>query len=85
MKKIQFYVKDSLGLHMRPAAAFAKIAQTAKSRIYIVPQGKEPIDARMILMVIRTGIKQAEDFTVRIEGEDEEKVAEEISGLLGKL
>ena len=35
MKEIDFYVKDSLGLHMRPAAAFAGIAKRAKSSIFI--------------------------------------------------
>ena len=85
MKEINFYVKDSLGLHMRPAAAFAGIAKRVKSRIYIEKKGQEPVDARMILMVIRMGIKQAEDFVVRVDGEDEEAVSEDIASMLGNL
>ena len=85
MKEIDFYVKDSLGLHMRPAAAFAGIAKRAKSSIFIEKKGREPVDARMILMVIRMGIKQAEDFMIRVEGEDEDEISQEITALLGEL
>lgn len=39
----------------------------------------------MILMVIRMGIKQAEDFMIRVEGEDEDEISQEITALLGEL
>ena len=85
MKEIECYVTDPMGLHMRPAAALAKLAHDYKSTIKIISKSGECADARAMLMTVRMGIKQSVPFTISIDGEDEDSVVSYLENLRGKL
>ena len=85
MKEIEFSLTDPLGLHMRPAAAFARLAHDYKSRIQIVKSTGETADARSMLMTVRMGIRQGEVFRIRLVGEDESAMADCLEKMRGEL
>lgn len=85
MKEIEFSLVDPLGLHMRPAAAFAKLTHDFKSSLQIIKNTGETADARSMLMTVRMGIKQGECFRIRMEGDEEEAMAECLEKMRGEL
>ncbi|MGR3973324.1 MAG: HPr family phosphocarrier protein [Candidatus Rhabdochlamydia sp.] len=71
MKKIvhKLKVKNSLGLHARPAATIVKLLQTSKSQVSF-SYHKETVNARSIMSILMLAIKKNSLVTVTIEGED---------------
>ena len=77
MKEIKYVVTDPLGIHARPAGLIVKMASGFKSSITI-DNGAKKADAKRIMAVMSMGIKQGQEFTVTVEGEDEETAAEQL-------
>lgn len=77
MKQFIYTIKDELGLHARPAGLLVKKTGSFKSNIQILKNGKSA-DGKRILGVMSLGIKQNEQITVTVEGEDEEVAALEL-------
>jgi len=74
MKQFIYTIKDELGLHARPAGLLVKKTGSFKSNIKISKNDKS-VDGKRILGVMSLGIKQNEQITVTVEGEDEEEAA----------
>ena len=74
MKTVSYVVKDSMGLHARPAGIMVKQAAGYKSKITIKNDvnGKEA-DAKRIMGIMALGVKQGNQVTLTIEGDDEAK------------
>lgn len=81
MKKIKYTVKDALGIHARPAGLIVKMAAGYKSTITILC-GDKKADAKRIMAVMSMGIKQGQEITVTVEGEDEGAAAAAIEKFL---
>jgi phosphocarrier protein HPr len=64
-----FKLKNKLGMHARPAAAFVKIAQQFKSDIYIERNG-QTVNGKSILGILTLACPHNERLTIRIEGQD---------------
>lgn len=64
-------VKNSLGLHTRPAAAIVKLLQTRKSSVFFTYKN-ETINARSIMSILMLAAKKNTQLVVTIEGEDAE-------------
>ena len=64
-------VKNSLGLHTRPAAAIVKLLQPRKSMVFFTYK-EETINARSIMSILMLAAKKNSQITVTIEGEDAE-------------
>ncbi|MEN6374465.1 MAG: HPr family phosphocarrier protein [Smithella sp.] len=64
-----FELKNKLGLHARPAAAFVKIAQQFKSDIYIECNG-QTVNGKSILGLLTMACPYKGKLTIRIEGPD---------------
>lgn len=62
-------VKNSLGLHTRPAAAIVKLLQPCKSSVFFTYRD-ETINARSIMSILMLAAKKNAQITVTIEGED---------------
>ncbi len=77
MKQFIYTIKDELGLHARPAGLLVKKAGSFKSNIQITKNNKSA-DGKRILGIMSLGIKQNEEVTVTIEGEDEVQAALEL-------
>ncbi len=64
-------VKNSLGLHTRPAASIVKILQPRKSAVFFTHKN-ETINARSIMSILMLAAKKNAVIEVTIDGEDAE-------------
>jgi phosphocarrier protein HPr len=64
-------VKNSLGLHTRPAASIVKLLQPRKSSVFFTHKN-ETINARSIMSILMLAAKKNSVIEVTIEGEDAE-------------
>lgn len=62
-------VKNTLGLHTRPAAAIVRLLQPHKSSVLFTYR-EETINARSIMSILMLAAKKNAQITVTIEGED---------------
>lgn len=78
MKEFKYTITDPVGIHARPAGILVKeVKKYASSFTIANPDGKEA-NLTKLLAVMGLGIKQGQEVTVRIEGEDEEAAAEAV-------
>ncbi len=75
-----FELKNKLGMHARPAAAFVKIAQKFKSEIFLEHNG-QTVNGKSILGLLTMACPYKGKLTVRVEGPD----AAEAMKTLGEL
>jgi len=64
-------VKNSLGLHTRPAAAIVKLLQPVESSVFFTYK-KETINARSIMSILMLAAEKNSQIMVTIEGKDAE-------------
>lgn len=64
-------VKNSLGLHTRPAAAIVKLLQPRKSSVFFQYKN-ETINARSIMSILMLAAKKNSVIEITVEGEDAE-------------
>lgn len=76
-------VKNSLGLHTRPAAAIVKLLQPRKSSVFFTYK-EETINARSIMSILMLAAKKNAQITVTIEGEDAALTMEQLSAAFEK-
>lgn len=69
--KFEYVIKDSLGIHARPAGLLVAEAKKYKSAVTIEAKGKKA-DAKRIFAVMSLGVKCGDVITVLCEGEDAE-------------
>ena len=74
MKSFQYVITDAEGIHARPAGDFVKAAKGFASSVTITKGGKT-VDAKKIFGLMGLGVKQGEEVTIDVEGEDEEAAA----------
>lgn len=70
-------VKNSLGLHTRPAAAIVKLLQPLKSSVSFSFKN-ETINARSIMSILMLAAKKNSTIEVMVEGEDAEVTMEHL-------
>lgn len=64
-------VKNSLGLHTRPAASIVKLLQPRKSAVFFTHKN-ETINARSIMSILMLAAKKNAQIEICVEGEDAE-------------
>lgn len=77
MKTFSYTITDEIGIHARPAGALAKKAKEFKSVITLKVNGKRA-DAARLMAVMGLGAGKGMEVMVTVEGEDEERAAEQI-------
>jgi len=79
MKKCQaqVQVKNSLGLHTRPATAIVKLLQNCKSDVFFTMK-KETINAKSILSILMLAARKNSKITITVEGEDADDTLEKL-------
>ena len=83
MKEIKFTVTDPLGIHARPAGILVKEAKKFSSKITVtVWKGDKSCDMRKLLALMGMAVKQNDEITVQVEGDDEAACAEAIEKFL---
>ena len=81
MKEFKYVITDSEGIHARPAGALVKKANEFAAKITIQRGGKSA-DVKRIFAVMGLGVKQQEEITVTVEGDDEAEAAEAMEQFL---
>jgi len=74
-------VKNSTGLHARPASRLVMLSQKFESQISIISPTAE-IDPKSIINVLSGGVKKGTTIEVNAEGSDEESAVKEIVALI---
>jgi phosphocarrier protein len=70
-------IRNSAGLHTRPAAAVVKLASKFKSEFYIEMDGSV-INAKSIIGVMSLAAPKGSRMVLRLEGEDEIEAARQL-------
>ena len=66
-------VKNTLGLHTRPATTIVKLLQNCKSDVFFTHK-KDKINAKSILSILMLAAKKNTSIAISVEGEDAEDV-----------
>jgi phosphocarrier protein HPr len=72
---------NRLGLHIRPAAQFTKIAARYKSDVFLVRDGMR-VNAKSIMGVMMLAAGQGTQLTMECIGEDEAQLCAELVNLI---
>ena len=72
MKKINYVIKDSEGIHARPAGELVKLCKSFLSDITIETKGKSA-DAKRIFGIMSLAAKMNDEVVITVDGEDEER------------
>lgn len=84
MKTQQFTVVDPLGIHARPASQLVAKATPFASSIEIRTEEKAA-NLKSILGVMGLALKQGSQFTLVVEGEDEEQALAVLTTLITEM
>lgn len=71
MKKLEYVIRDEIGIHARPAGELVKEAKKYNSRITISKDGKS-VEATKLMAVMGLGVKCGQTVEITVEGEDED-------------
>ena len=74
-------IKNTLGLHARPAALFAKTAEDFKSEIRVSKEGVE-VNGKSILGLMMLVAGKGSELTIAADGPDEEEAVEALAKLV---
>lgn len=81
MKELKYVITDPVGFHARPAGEIAKMIKGFASSVTVF-KGDKSADMKKLMKVMGLGIKQGEEITVKVEGEDEEAAFAAIESFL---
>ncbi len=78
---IKVTVVNELGLHARSAAKLAKIAQKAKSRVWI-KKNEQQVDAKSIIDILTLGCKKGSQIEVMIDDKKDIDILNSIKDMI---
>lgn len=79
----QFTIISEVGLHARPATLLVQEASRYSSEVELEYKGKK-VNVKSIMGVMSLGIPQNGEFTLLIDGADEDEAMSQIEELLSK-
>ncbi|MFA4989136.1 MAG: HPr family phosphocarrier protein [Candidatus Omnitrophota bacterium] len=79
--KKEFIVKNSQGLHARPAALFVQVANKFDSRIIVCHDGEE-VNGKSIMGILMLGAEKGSSIVVEAEGADAEQALLELEKII---
>lgn len=71
------YVKNNLGLHIRPAAAIVKLLQSFRSKVFFTYK-KKTVDAKSMMNLLMLTVKKNEKIVISVQGEDAEETMQSL-------
>jgi len=81
MLEFQSEIKNKIGVHLRAAGEFVKVANRFSSRGTVMLNGKKA-DGKSILGLASMAIGKGAVITIQVEGEDEEQAKEALCELI---
>ena len=82
MKEFKYTITDPVGIHARPAGLLVKEVKKHASTITIVNKDGKAADAKKLLALMGLVIRQGDEVTVKVEGDDEADAAAAIEAFL---
>ena len=79
--KRKFKIKNSQGLHARPASMFVKIANKYESEV-TVRKGSESVNGKSIMGLMTLAANYGSTIEIELTGPDAEKAVEELEQFL---
>lgn len=76
-KSADVKIKNSMGLHTRPATEIVKLLQKYKCQVFMTYK-KETVNARSILGLLMLAVSQHSRVKITAEGEDAEKALDHL-------
>jgi len=76
-------IRNSQGLHVRPASELAKLAQRFASAIHLHADG-ERVDAKSIMGLMTLGLPQGSPIQVTVDGSDESQAIAAVADLINR-
>lgn len=77
-------ITNETGLHARPAASLVQFVKNYPGEVKLIKDGKEA-NAKSIFNVMSLGIAKGAEITLVVEGEDEDKFADELVEFIDNL
>lgn len=74
-------IKNSVGLHARPAALFVRTCSKYRSDIFIEKDGQK-VNAKSIMGIMALGVYPDEEIKIIVDGIDEEAAIKDIMDLI---
>lgn len=84
MAKVELKIQNGVGIHARPASQIVNAATKFQSSITIEYKEKK-INAKSMMSVLASGIKQDEPFVLLCEGVDEQIALQTLEALIGNI
>lgn len=75
-------IASAVGLHARPASLFTQAVGASGVAVTIAKNGGAPVDAASMLRVMALGVKHGEQVTLAAEGDEADRVLDELVELL---
>ncbi len=76
-----FTIKDTSGLHARPAALVVNEAAKHENEINIIYKGTS-YNLKSIMIVMSLGVKHNEEFSIEVNGENSNEVLDSLEKIL---
>ena len=83
MKIFQYQIKETNGIHARPAGLLVQEAKKYNSKIMLHVNGKSA-EATKLMAIMGLGIKQDHTVKITVEGADEEEACRGMEEFFGK-
>ncbi len=74
-------ILNQLGLHARPAALIAEVAQKAKSKVWIIRNG-EKVDASSIIDILTLACLKGTEIMLQVDDPSDQDVLNNITALV---
>ncbi|WP_099320757.1 MULTISPECIES: HPr family phosphocarrier protein [unclassified Anaerococcus] len=84
MAERKVIVENETGLHARPAASLVQFVKNYSGEVKIIKDGKEA-NAKSIFNVMSLGIAKGAEIELVIDGEDDEKFADQLVDFIKNL
>ena len=72
MKRCQTLIRNELGLHLRAAGSFVRLASQFESQITVATETSPPVDGKSILGLATQGAAQGTELILTADGPDED-------------
>lgn len=82
MTQVETRIRNALGMHLRSAGTFVKLASRFQAHIQVSTPEVPPVDGKSILGLATLGAVQGTPLVITADGPDEVEAIEALAGLV---
>lgn len=84
MRSVEVEIRNSSGLHARPAAVFVRAASHYKAAVTLqnVDAGRPAANAKSLIAVLGCGVERGHRIRIDVDGPDEDEAVRQLSELV---